>query len=65
MSGADEDRIPEANAAEFAGDEWDADATDVTGELDEVGETLRDELPDAVEGGEDPRNNEDRLSDRS
>lgn len=60
---ADDDRIPEANSPEFQGDEWDADATDES--LDEVGETLRDELPDPIEGGEDPRNNEDRLDDRS
>ncbi|HEY8589801.1 MAG TPA: hypothetical protein VIL55_09650 [Naasia sp.] len=65
MSGDGDDRIPEANSPDFQGDEWDADATDTTGALDEVGETLRSELPDPVEGGEDPRHNEDRLSDRS
>lgn len=60
-----DDDLPEANAAEFRGDAWDADATDPSGGLDDVGETLRDELPDRAEGGDDVRSNEDRLSDRS
>ncbi|HEU4656878.1 MAG TPA: hypothetical protein VFR97_05115 [Capillimicrobium sp.] len=64
MSTADDDRIPEANSPEARGDEWDADATDVTGELDDVGETLRDDA-DRPEGGEIPLNDEDRLDDRS
>lgn len=60
---AGDDRIPEVNSPDFQGDEWDADATDDA--LDDVGETLRSELPDPIEGGDDARNNEDRLSDRS
>ena len=61
----DDDRdLPEANAPEFRGDEWEADATDPTGALDEVGESVRDEVPAEPEGGEIPLANEDRIQDR-
>jgi hypothetical protein len=46
------------------GQEWDDDAVDLTGELDELGETRTDDdVVDRIEGGEDPLNNNDRLSD--
>lgn len=46
------------------GQEWDEDAVDLTGELDELGETRTDDdVVDRIEGGEDPLNNNDRLTD--
>jgi hypothetical protein len=45
------------------GQEWDDDAVDLTGELDELGET-RSEERDRIEGGEIPLADEDRIQDR-
>jgi hypothetical protein len=46
------------------GQEWDEDAVDLTGELDELGETRTgDDVVDRIEGGEDLRDNADRLQD--
>ena len=44
------------------GSEWDDDAVDTTGELDDVGETLPEEQ---IEGGDDPTNNADRLNEHA
>jgi hypothetical protein len=43
------------------GAEWDDDAVDTSGALDDVGETLPEEQ---VEGGDDPTNNADRLNEQ-
>ena len=43
------------------GAEWDDDAVDTTGELDDVGETLPHER---IEGGDDPVDNADRLDEQ-
>jgi hypothetical protein len=44
------------------GQEWDDDAVDLTGELDELGETRTDDaFVDRIEGGEDLLDNNDRL----
>jgi hypothetical protein len=45
------------------GSEWDDDAVDESGELDDVGETESDEA-DRIEGGENALADEDRVDDR-
>jgi hypothetical protein len=44
-----------------SGSEWDDDAVDTTGDLDDVGETLPEQ---EIEGGDDPTNNADRINDQ-